>query len=48
VTVKPKKAKFPFQKEFTPIPANSIFIRRGSNTMPVEGEIEKLPDGNRN
>ena len=41
VTVKPKNKTSHFKKGIHTIPANSIFIRRGSNTMPVEGEIEK-------
>ncbi|MFV8365461.1 ATP-binding protein [Flavobacterium sp. XS1P27] len=41
VTVKPKSKTSYFKKGIHTIPANSIFIRRGSNTMPVEGEIEK-------
>jgi hypothetical protein len=41
VTVKPKSKTSHFKKGIHTIPANSVFIRRGSNTMPVEGEIEK-------
>ena len=41
VTVKPKSKTSHFKKGIHTIPANSIFIRRGSNTMPAEGEIEK-------
>ncbi|MDD2674170.1 MAG: ATP-binding protein [Flavobacterium sp.] len=41
VTVKPKSKTSHFKKGIHTIPPNSIFIRRGSNTMPVEGEIEK-------
>ena len=41
VTVKPKSKMSHFKKGIHTIPANSIFIRRGSNTMPIEGEIEK-------
>ncbi|RBN49847.1 ATP-binding protein [Flavobacterium psychrolimnae] len=41
VTVKPKSKTSHFKKGIHTIPANSTFIRRGSNTMPVEGEIEK-------
>ncbi|OAB31422.1 Putative DNA-binding domain-containing protein [Flavobacterium fryxellicola] len=41
VTVKPKSKTSHFKKGIHTIPANSIFIRRGSNTIPVEGEIEK-------
>jgi hypothetical protein len=41
VTIKPKSKTSHFKKGIHTIPANSIFIRRGSNTMPIEGEIEK-------
>ena len=41
VTIKPKSNTSYFKKGIHTIPANSIFIRRGSNTTPVEGEIEK-------
>ena len=41
VTIKPKTKTSHFKKGIHTIPVNSIFIRRGSNTMPVEGEIEK-------
>lgn len=41
VTIKPKSKTSFFKKGIHTIPANSIFIRRGSNTMPVEEEIEK-------
>jgi hypothetical protein len=41
VTIKPKSKTSYFKKGIHTIPANSVFIRRGSNTMPVEGEIEK-------
>ena len=41
VTIKPKTKTSHFKKGIHTLPANSIFIRRGSNTMPVEGEIEK-------
>jgi hypothetical protein len=41
VTIKPNSKTSYFKKGIHTIPANSIFIRRGSNTMPVEGEIEK-------
>lgn len=40
VTVKPKNKTSHFKKGIHTIPANSVFMRRGSNTMPVEGEIE--------
>lgn len=41
VTVKPKSKTSHFKKGIYTIPANSVFIRRGSNTTPIEGEIEK-------
>ena len=41
VTIKPKSKTSYFKKGIHTIPAHSVFIRRGSNTMPVEGEIEK-------
>ncbi|MGO4905496.1 ATP-binding protein [Flavobacterium sp. W20_MBD1_R3] len=41
VTIKPKSKTSHFKKGIHTVPANSVFIRRGSNTMPVEGEIEK-------
>ena len=41
VTIKPKSNTSYFKKGIHTIPANSIFTRRGSNTMPLEGEIEK-------
>ena len=41
VTIKPKSKTSYFKKGIHTIPANSVFIRRGSNTMPIEGEIEK-------
>lgn len=41
VTIKAKSKTSHFKKGIHTIPANSIFIRRGSNTVPVEGEIEK-------
>ena len=41
VTIKPKSKTSHFKKGIHTILANSIFIRRGSNTMPLEGEIEK-------
>lgn len=40
VTVKPKNKTSHFKKGIHTISANSVFMRRGSNTMPVEGEIE--------
>ncbi|MFV5694283.1 ATP-binding protein [Flavobacterium sp. LB3P122] len=41
VTIKPKSKTSHFKKGIHTILVNSVFIRRGSNTMPVEGEIEK-------
>jgi hypothetical protein len=41
VTIKPNSKISSFKKGIHTIPAKSDFIRRGSNTMPVEGEIEK-------
>jgi hypothetical protein len=41
VTIKPKSKTSYFKKGIHTIPANSVFIRRGSNTMPIEGEVEK-------
>jgi hypothetical protein len=41
VTIKPNSKISSFKKGIHTIVANSIFIRRGSNTMPVEGEVEK-------
>jgi hypothetical protein len=41
VTIKPKSKTSYFKKGIHTIPAHSVFIRRGSNTMPVEGEVEK-------
>ncbi|WP_264566154.1 ATP-binding protein [Flavobacterium sp. N3904] len=41
VTIKPNSKTSYFKKGIHTIVANSIFIRRGSNTMPVEGEVEK-------
>jgi hypothetical protein len=41
VTIKPKSKISYFKKGIHTIPANSVFIRRGSNTMPIEGELEK-------
>ena len=41
VTIKPKSNTSYFKKGIHTIPANSVFVRRGSNTMPLEGEIEK-------
>lgn len=41
VTIKPKKKTSFFKKGIHTIPANSIFIRRGSNTTPTEDTVEK-------
>ena len=41
VTIKPKSNTSYFKKGIHTIPANSIFTRQGSNTMPLEGEIDK-------
>jgi hypothetical protein len=41
VTIKPNSKTSYFKKGIHTIVANSVFIRRGSNTMPVEGEVEK-------
>jgi predicted HTH transcriptional regulator len=41
VTIKPKNKISYFKKGIHTIPANSVFVRRGSNSIPVEGEFEK-------
>lgn len=41
VTIKPNSKISYFKKGIHTILANSVFIRRGSNTMPIEGEVEK-------
>lgn len=41
VTIKPKSKTSHFKKGIHTIPANSVFIRRGSNTVPVDYEFEK-------
>jgi hypothetical protein len=41
VTIKAKSKTSNFKKGIHTIMANSVFIRRGSNTVPVEGEMEK-------
>ena len=41
VTIKPNTKTSYFKKGIHTILANTVFIRRGSNTMPVEGEVEK-------
>jgi hypothetical protein len=42
VTIKPKSNTSYFKKEFTPFLLTVFFTRRGSNTMPLEGEIDKI------
>jgi hypothetical protein len=41
VTIKPKNNSSYFKKGIHTIPVNSVFIRRGSNTMPTEEKIKK-------
>jgi len=41
VTIKPNSKTSYFKKGIHTIPINTVFIRRGSNTMPNEGEVEK-------
>lgn len=41
VTIKPKNKFSYFKKGIHTIPANSVFVRRGSNSTPVEGGVEK-------
>ena len=41
VTIRPKTKTSFFKKNIHVIPANTVFVRVGSNSMPVEGEIEK-------
>ncbi|GIZ07818.1 ATP-binding protein [Flavobacterium sp. UMI-01] len=41
VTIKPKKNVSYFKKGIHTIPANSVFIRVGSNTMPTEEKVER-------
>ncbi|AOW08635.1 ATP-binding protein [Flavobacterium gilvum] len=41
VTIKPNSKTSYFKKGIHTIPINTVFIRRGSNTMPVEDEVEK-------
>jgi hypothetical protein len=41
VTIKPNSKTSYFKKGIHTIPINSVFIRQGSNTMPIEGEVEK-------
>jgi len=41
VTIKPKNKVSFFKKGIHTIPAHSVFVRRGSNSVPIEGEFEK-------
>ncbi len=41
VTIKPQNKTSHFKKGIYTIPMGNIFVRRGSNTVPVEEEIEK-------
>jgi hypothetical protein len=41
VTIKPKNGTSCFKKGIHTIPVRSVFIRRGSNTTPIEVEYEK-------
>lgn len=41
VTIKPNSKTSYFKKGIHTIVSNTVFIRRGSNTMPIEGEVEK-------
>jgi hypothetical protein len=41
VTIKANSKTSHFKKGIHTISANSVFIRRGSNTIPIEGEVEK-------
>lgn len=41
VTIKPKNQTSYFKKGIHTIPVNSIFVRRGSNSTPVEGKVQK-------
>ncbi len=41
VTIKPKSKTSFFKKGIHTILANAIFVRRGSNTVPIDGEFEK-------
>lgn len=41
VTIKPNSKTSSFKKGIHTIPVNSVFVRQGSNTMPIEGEVEK-------
>lgn len=41
VTIKPTTQTSSFKKGIHTIPANAVFVRRGSNSIPVEGTFEK-------
>ncbi len=41
VTIKPKNKTSYFKKTIHTILLNAVFTRRGSNTVPIEGEVEK-------
>jgi hypothetical protein len=41
VTIKPKNKVSFFKKSIHTIGANTVFVRRGSNSMPLDGEFEK-------
>ena len=41
VTIKPKSKVSFFKKGIHTIAANTVFVRRGSNSIPLEGEFEK-------
>lgn len=41
VTIRPKNKVSFFKKNIHLIPVNTIFVRRGSNSMPLEGAFEK-------
>jgi hypothetical protein len=41
VTIKPNSKTSSFKKGIHTIIATSVFVRHGSNTMPIEGELEK-------
>ena len=41
VTIKPKKRTSYFKKGIHTIASQSVFIRRGSNTVPIDEEVEK-------
>jgi len=48
VTIKPTTKTSYFKKGIHTIVANTIFIRRGSNTVPIEGEFKPLSGGKNN